>query len=162
MIQKEHITVIGVGNPHRGDDAVGLLAARHLMDRAPENVSVLLNFGEIASLTELLDTCGMVIFVDAVLSGSEPGSILRFDATNEKLPADHFHHSTHSFCVPEAIEFARALGQFPRKVIVYGIEGKDFETGREISPEVENAVPAVVGCILEDIICWMCAELKRA
>ena len=57
----------------------------------------------------------------------------------EEIPRSFFHYSTHAFSVAEAIEMARALGQLPRRLVVYGIEGKNFESGISLSPEIETA-----------------------
>ena len=48
-------------------------------------------------------------FVDAVDSGGWPGTVSRFDASDEPLPARAFRSSTHAFGVGEAIELARAV-----------------------------------------------------
>jgi hydrogenase maturation protease len=80
-----------------------------------------------------------VIIIDAVASGAPPGAIHRFDAARRPIPKGAFPCSTHAFGVAEAIELSRALGEFPRCLVVYGIEGKNFATGVGLSPEVEKA-----------------------
>ena len=151
MDHNSPVLVIGVGNPYRGDDAVGLFVARKIKDLAPLNVEVYENYGEVASLVELFGNAGAVIIVDAVSSGSTPGDIFRFDAVHEKIPAGCFHFSTHAFGIPEAVELARTLGLLPPKLVIYGIEGKEFGTGEDFSPEVEKAAKAVVESIIHDI-----------
>ena len=145
------LLVVGVGNPYRGDDGAGLVIARELEERKPDNVQIHQNFGEVAELIELIKSAKTVILIDAVSSGSEPGQVFRYDAAREELPADYFRCSTHNFSIPEGIELARALGQLPRKVIIYGIEGKDFSSGEGLSPEVEDSVQAVVDRVLNEI-----------
>jgi hydrogenase maturation protease len=71
-------------------------------------------------------------------------TIYRFDALRQQLPASYSFSSTHAFGVAEAIQLARALDQLPASLIVYGIEGKKFVAGTELSPEVERAVQEVV------------------
>ncbi len=145
------ILVIGVGNPYRGDDRAGLLVAHELMDKAPEHVVVVINYGEMATLLEMLGSSDHVIFIDAVAPGSEPGKLHRFEVDKKKLPVEFFRFSTHAFSIPEAIELARAMGQLPGTVVVYGIEGAQFELGDSLSPEVEGSISEVVERILADI-----------
>jgi hydrogenase maturation protease len=145
------LLVIGVGNPYRGDDAAGLVIAGELKERAPAGVDVRENAGELATMMELLENADAVIFIDAVCSGSEAGEVFRFDAAGEMMPAEYFRYSTHGFGIPEAVELARALGRLPGKVIVYGVEGKAFDMGAGLSPEVEASVGAVVERVLDDI-----------
>jgi hydrogenase maturation protease len=54
----------------------------------------------------LWDKANMVIVLDAVVSGAQPGTICRFDAQADPLPTRWFHGSTHAFGVAEAIELA--------------------------------------------------------
>jgi hypothetical protein len=47
-----------------------------------------------------------------------------------------------------AIELGRSLGRLPKRIEVYGIEGRRFEAVRGLSPEVRLAVDEVT-CELE-------------
>lgn len=98
--------------------------------------------GEGTSLVESWKGYNRVFIVDAVSSGASSGSIHRLDAS-ETIPSKFFSCSTHSFGVAEAIELARALNQLPEKLLLYGIEGKNFEPGEILSPEVESAIEEV-------------------
>jgi len=52
--------------------------------------------------------------------------------------------STHGLGLSEAITLARVLDRLPHRLRVYGIEGRQFEPGTEVSPEVKLAVEEVV------------------
>lgn len=62
-----------------------------------------------------------------------------------------FHDSTHDFGLVEAIELSRALNRFPRELIVYGVEGQDFEAGTDLSPAMELAINNVVKGVLQEL-----------
>jgi hydrogenase maturation protease len=141
--------VIGVGNLYRHDDAVGLIVARALREKDPDHVEILEMSSEGAALIEAWQGRERVILIDAVHSGAEPGTIFRFEAHHQPIPTKFFHCSTHAFSVAEAIELARSLGQLPKSLIVYGIEGKNFEAGEGLSPEVEHAASQVLDKILK-------------
>ncbi len=143
--------VIGIGNPYRRDDAVGLVVARRLREKNLEGVKVLELSGEGAALIEAWQGAERVIVIDAVCSGAAPGTIFRFAANQQAIPTESFRCSTHNFGLAEAIELARALGRLPRELIVYGIEGKDFAAGEGVSPEVEQAASRVVDSITEEL-----------
>jgi hydrogenase maturation protease len=145
------VLVIGIGNEYRHDDVVGLIVARCLREKNLDHVEVLEMSGEGAALIEAWKGTEMVILVDAVHSGAEPGTIFRFEAHQQPIPTKFFRYSTHAFSVAEAIELARSLGQLPSKLIVYGIEGKNFETGQGLSPEVELAALTVLQQILREL-----------
>ena len=143
------VLVIGVGNAYRSDDALGLIAARQIAARRPggvPNVRVVEASGDGTQLIEAWRDADVVIVIDAVHGerGAPAGTLHRFDAHEESLPAHLFHYSTHAFGVAEAIGLARALKRLPPQLIVYGIEGQVFEAGVGLSAEVARAVPSVV------------------
>jgi len=143
--------VIGIGNPYRGDDAVGLIVARQVRERGHGGVTVLECTGEGTSLMEAWKGAGAVILVDAAHGGAAPGMVYRFDAHEGPIPTQFFHYSTHAFSVAEAVELSRALDQLPRQLVVYGIEGGDFAAGVGLSNEVTDAAQKVAERILQDI-----------
>jgi len=151
--------IIGLGNQYRRDDAVGLVVARRLKEAAPEHVRVLEESGEGTSLMESWKGADTVILIDAVHSEAGPGTVRRLDAHRQPIPTRFFHCSTHAFGVAEAIELARVLSQLPPRLIVYGIEGKTFEAGLGLSPEVEKAAQEVVERVLGDL-CYPVATEK--
>jgi len=87
--------VIGVGNPDRGDDAAGLMAARRLRADAQPGVVVREASGEATALIDAWDGFARVIVIDAAHSGAAPGTVTRFDAVAAPLPASLARESTH-------------------------------------------------------------------
>jgi hydrogenase maturation protease len=136
--------IIGIGNEYRSDDAVGLVVARRLKERLADSVTILEQSGDGAALMEVWRGAETVIIIDAMMSGAAPGTIRRFDASAQQIPKSGFCCSTHAFGVAEAIELARALGNFPQHLVVYGIEGKNFAAGVGLSAEVEKAAGETV------------------
>lgn len=135
--------VIGVGNPFRHDDGVGRAVARALRE-ASAAARVIEAEGEGAALLEAWAGAGTVVVIDAVRSGAAPGTVHRFEPSADPLPAGLSSTSTHAFGLPDAVELGRTLGQLPRRLIVYGIEGADFTAGEGLSPQVEAVVPLIV------------------
>lgn len=145
------ILIIGVGTDYRRDDRIGLLIARKIKDLKIPNVAVEEQSGDGVALMDAWIYAETVIVIDAVCSKSVPGTIFRFEAQTQSLPSNFFHYSTHEFSVAEAVELARALHELPTQLIVYGIEGADFEMGSEISDEVRKAAEQVISSIRNDI-----------
>jgi len=147
---QSNVLVIGIGNPLRGDDGVGRIVARRLQERAIPNLRVLELDGEITSLLEAWKGLRAVIVVDAAASHSAPGTVHRFEAIQSALPGKIFQNSTHAFGLHEAVELSRALHQLPQRLVVFGIEGKSFALGGELSVDVEQAATKVVDRIIEE------------
>jgi hydrogenase maturation protease len=153
LAERSHTLVLGIGNEYRGDDAVGLIVARRLKARAHDHVSILEHSGEGAALMESWRSSACAILIDAVHSEQKAGTIFRFAAHQQAIPTQFFHYSSHVFGLAEAIELARELKQLPPRLIVYGIEGKNFAAGIGLSAEVEKVVPAVVESVWQEIVC---------
>ena len=145
------LLIIGVGNPYRSDDGAGVLAARNLNEAGLDSSSVIEHSGEGASLMELWKNADAVILIDAVRSGSPAGTIHRLEPSRNPLRAEIFQSSTHAFSLPQAIEMARALDGLPQSLILFGIEGTNFQAGEELSPEVRAALPELKRRILDEV-----------
>ena len=131
------MNVIGLGNEWRTDDGAGSEVARRLGGRVLG--------GEPIGLVEAITGAHEVVLVDAVSSGAPAGTVHRFDASTEELPAQLFGaSSTHALGVAEAVELARTLGRLPERVLVYGIEGESFRFGKGLTPKIEAAVAGLV------------------
>ncbi len=154
------VLVIGIGNEYRGDDAAGIILARRLGDHALPGVTVLEQSGEGAALMEAWKNAGeaTVMLIDAVASGARPGTRFRFEAARRPIPTAFFHYSTHAFSVAEAIELARALGELPPRLIVYGIEGEHYSVGSPLSGAVQQALSTLEAEILGELKDSSCAE----
>jgi hydrogenase maturation protease len=150
--QNNAVLVIGVGNPYRHDDGVGPLVVRKLRAQPSADTIFREESGEGSSLMAAWQDASAVIMVDAVQSGGKPGTIYRLNAGRKRLPSRFFHFSTHAFSVAEAVELARALKRLPPLLIIYGVEGRDFESGEGLSPEVAMAVEAVLPKIRRELV----------
>jgi len=146
------IRVIGLGNPHRKDDAVGIAVVRLLGDRKPANAEVVACEADPTTLLERWGEDDRVIVVDAASSRNAPGTIHRFDAVAAPLPTRHFAVSSHALGLVEAVELARALGRLPRSLVVYAVEGADFGTGQGLSPAVGDALGRVAELVLREAV----------
>jgi hydrogenase maturation protease len=143
--------VIGVGNRLRGDDAAGVAVAERLREHVPPEVEVIACDEEPSRLMDAWDGADSVVLVDTVSSGAPPGTLHRFDAGDEAVPARTFRSSTHAIGIADTIELARALGKLPRRVRIYGVEAGGFATGSALTPSVEAAVTALVDFVLNDL-----------
>lgn len=144
------VLIIGVGNPLRRDDGLGRAAARAIREGAP-GLRVLELEGEGAALLEAWAGADVVIVIDAVRGGSAPGTVYRFEPPADRLPRTFASTSTHAFGLPDAVELGQTLGQLPRRLIVYGVQGADFTAGEGFSAEVAAAVPALVSRVTAEL-----------
>lgn len=129
---------IGIGNGFRQDDGAGVYILRQLellLNRAV-NCFFAQSNGEGTGLMELWQGYDNVVLFDAIMKQGRPGRTYYFLAEDNTFPADFFHYSSHAFSLAEAVELARTLDKLPRRLMVYGVEGKSFNFGEDLSREV--------------------------
>lgn len=146
------VLIIGAGNECRSDDSIGIRVASELGKMVSDNVRVIEGLHDATALLDLWQGMRYVYLIDAVRSGGRPGQIYRFNPLAEKIPVElEGNFSTHSMSLAGAIELGRSLGKLPTTLIVYGIEGKNFSPGSDLTPEVEEAGHKISRTILDEI-----------
>ena len=143
--------VVGIGNPDRGDDALGRMIARMLRPRVPGDVRVVELDGEASTLLAELQQARRAWLIDAAQAGTIPGTIHRLDCSSADLPMPAGTVSSHGFGVAEAIALARALDVLPSQCIVYAVGMADLTIGAAPSPEVTAALDDVVARVLAEL-----------
>jgi hydrogenase maturation protease len=146
--------IIGIGNPVRSDDAVGLVVAsvlHHHLSHEPEiDVTELWAGG--LRLVEAMVGYDRAIVVDAMATGEQaPGTVRRL--TMNDLGGAQNLTCAHDTSLPTALQIWRASGvPVPEDITIWGIEGKDFLTlSEQLTPSVAAAVPVVTSAILDDL-----------
>lgn len=123
--------IIGIGNPSRGDDAVGPLAIERLEALNLADVDLLTDFQ--LQVEYLLDMAGRerVVFIDATL---DPG-VSSFAYAPIRAQLDH-SFSSHELSPPALLAaYERHYQSPPPPCDVLAIRGHGFELGAGLSPE---------------------------
>lgn len=145
------VLVIGLGNPYRGDDAVGAVVVHKLEGRLPSDVTVWARSGDMLSLIEDWAGFDTLVCVDAAAPIEAAGRVHRIDLATGELPRELTFASSHALGLAEALELARTLRLAPASVIVYAIEGGCFDSGVPVTPEVAAAAEEVAERIVAEI-----------
>ncbi len=147
-----NILVLGVGNILYRDEAVGVKTVLELASEYnfPENVSFLdggtLGFG----LMNALMSYEMVIIVDAVKGGYEPGTLYKLEG-NDLRKSRGFTDSMHQTDLVDTLIACELTGNRPQ-CVVFGIEPLDYTTlDTELSPIVAKNVPRLKEKVLEEL-----------
>jgi len=133
------VLILCYGNPGRLDDGLGAAFAARIKDKVPPGVHVevdyLLTVEHAADIAEN----GVVIFVDAALSGPEPFSFRRV----EPLAIQSF--STHVIEPGSVLGLAMELFEAETPGYCLGIRGYEFnEFGERLSSTAEKNLTAAV------------------
>jgi hydrogenase maturation protease len=126
------LLVLGIGNPSRGDDALGPALLEALREKGVERdgaVELLTDFQ--LQVEHLLDLEGRraVLFVDAAWPGSGPGTGLAPIVADSAAPL-----SSHALR-PQAVlrAFSQVLGRAPPSAWLLAVEGAAFDLGAPLS-----------------------------
>jgi hydrogenase maturation protease len=151
------VLVVGLGSLDRGDDAVGPVVAGVVADvvadHGLEDVRVV-QHEDPTALIDLWSDAGLVVVVDAVVSGQDAGTIhvLETGAGEQALPASAWSGAgragTHGFGLGASVELARALRRLPPRLVLLGIEASCFDHGAPLSRAVAAAVGQAVTTVL--------------
>lgn len=141
------VRVIGVGSP-AGDDEAGWLVIDALRARGAETTGAVLVKADRpgAALLAQWTDADHVILVDAMQTGSTPGSIRHL--AHDAWRTHDQGLSTHGFGVLDALTLADALGALPPRLDVFGVEIADVAPGATLSAAVRGGVEALASAIL--------------
>ena len=146
-MSRKRILIAGVGNIFLGDDGFGVEVVRRLAEREmPEGVEVK-DFGirGMDLAYALQEDYEVVVFVDAVPRGEEPGTVYLIEPEIEE--DGEVSLDTHGMDPVKVIKLSRALGAEPTRTLVVGCEprvvlsGEDYD---DMSMELSEPVQAAV------------------
>jgi hydrogenase maturation protease len=149
--------VIGVGNPLRGDDGVGVEVARQLARRSlPAEVQVLDGGTEGLDLIFHLEEADRLVLIDAADMGLSPGGARVFDGEVLTDSSEARFASTHGFGVAEVLALGRLVGVRP-EVTVLGIQPADVGLREGLSEplaaRLDEYIDLAQGLIASDSEC---------
>ncbi|MEF3367276.1 hydrogenase maturation protease [Methylocystis sp. 9N] len=143
--------IFGVGNPSRGDDALGPMLVEKVdawrqTHEPPVDLTLLTDFQwQIEHALDLRDI-DVALFVDASRADGEPVSISRlaprFDAT----------HSTHALSPACVLAVAEKIGLKAPQAWIVAVAGEDFGLGAPLSDLARRAFDSAYDRLLGAVI----------
>ncbi|MDD5368562.1 MAG: hydrogenase maturation peptidase HycI [Anaerolineaceae bacterium] len=135
------VALLGMGQELRGDDAAGVLVAKHLATLLAHQADRLVIDGGSApeNFTGALRRFNpaLVILVDAARMGEQPGEVFWIEADQ----INGFTGSTHS--LPPTILASYLAAEIGCQIGMIGIQAGDMEFGTRVSPAVQLAARVV-------------------
>jgi len=133
--------VVGIGNPSRGDDALGPLALERLSQMQLAGVELLTDFQ--LQVEHALDLEGRseVIFIDASVESHAPFDFAPVEATADASA------TTHALSPAALLDTYRRLIGRPPPARVLAIRGYAFELGEPLSERAANNLEAAVAML---------------
>jgi hydrogenase maturation protease len=147
------VAVIGVGNPFRRDDGVGLEVVRRAAEGLPDGVPVVEVDGEPARLLDAWAGADAAVVVDAVRSDASAGTVHRIAIRpgSEPFPPWRPGTSSHGAGLAAAVGLGHALDRLPPHLVVLGIEGQAFTQGSGLTQAVAAVIDDVARRVLTEV-----------
>jgi hydrogenase maturation protease len=131
------IVVFAIGNPSRGDDAIGPELAARLAAEALPGVEVIVDFQLQIEHALDLEHRRLAIFVDAAVDATPPYELRRVQACRDSS------HTTHALSPAAVLEtFERCTGQPAPPAWILAVRGECFELGTALSPAAQANLEA--------------------
>ena len=133
------VLVAGVGNISLGDDGFGVEVVRQLAAQGlPEHVELLdVGIRGMHLAYRLLDGYELLIAIDLIARGGEPGTLYVVEPDVNVAPA---RADAHSIDLPSVFAQVRALGGTLGRVLVVGCEPAELDERMGLSAAVAAAV----------------------
>ena len=122
------VLLIGIGNPSRGDDALGPLCIERLSALNLPEVELLTDFQLQVEFALDLDGRREVVFIDAAATGAEPYDFRPVGSDGS------LSHTSHALSPEAVVAACQRVGVTPPpEAHVLAIRGYGFELGEELS-----------------------------
>lgn len=151
------VLIVGLGRPHHGDDAAGLLVAAALEQRLRGVADVACGHGDGWEILEEGGDRRLMVIIDAAEAdeGLPAGEWVQVDSSSlVGGPADFSLANPHAPSVEALLQLAASLGCLPDEVWIYAIAGQVFEAETELSPPVHHALGLLTDAIESDVRAW--------
>ena len=143
--------VVGVGNPYRRDDGIGIHVAQALR-RLNLGDDVIVMERQMIDISLLAESQGAsrIVIIDALRAGSMPGRVVRISPTEDhtvllELPLSHEPR------LYDLVETAKQSGLHLCPIVVVGVEPEDCGAGEGLSRAVAEAMPLAIQAVLGEL-----------
>jgi hydrogenase maturation protease len=147
--------VIGLGNPIMQDDGIGLALLARLRLRGPFVPEPLFVDGGTwgMNLLPTIEAAERVLFLDAVDTGSAPGTAVRLE--RDGMPRWLGHKlSPHQIDLKEVLALAELRGKLPREAFVVGIQPERVEMGTSLSDAADAGLEDALALAVDTLRMW--------
>jgi len=154
QLQAQEVVVFGIGNPSRGDDALGHLLLQRLEEACLPGIVTVEDFQ--LQIEHAIDLQGrnLALFIDAGQGTPAPFSF------EPVLPRFNPAHTSHALAPGDVLAvYTQALGKAPPPAYVLCLRGQRFELGEGLSPAAQTHLDAAWTflselCRLPDAEAW--------
>jgi len=147
------VIIIGIGNLLLTDDGFGIHVVHEInklqeIGQFPKDISIIDGGAAGIDILSYIENQGIVIFVDSIKGGNEPGHIYRLKVEDLNIFSNVKVTSLHDLELSTVLKIAKNMGILPREIYLIGVEPVDYTTIKmELSPQIKKLIPEVIKII---------------
>jgi len=138
--------VIGIGNPLRRDDGIGIVLLEKLIEKKndlPSDIEYVDGGTGGMNLLHMLALFDVVLIIDAVNFNGRPGEPKLFRPEDVQSKKASINIPTHETDILKIIHLSKELGEIPDELFIFGIQPKDTSQGDGLSSDLHEAVSSL-------------------
>jgi hydrogenase maturation protease len=142
--------IVGVGNPLRRDEGVGIAAIARLNDHyhLPDGVCAVDAGTPGLALLDIVRDARAVVLIDAMTADQPPGTIYQVDPARLRSRGPEWSESLHGVSLLGTIHLAEAVGMRVPPITIVGVEPAVLDWGEGLSEPVATALDLVAAIAL--------------
>ncbi|MEM0492560.1 MAG: hydrogenase maturation protease [Candidatus Thermoplasmatota archaeon] len=154
------IGIIGLGNPLRRDDGIGLVLLDHIKKKM-SNITCEHDIDYIdagipgVKLIHYLPVYDMVILIDAMDFKGKPGEYVLSTPDEMISKKNSKKVSTHEEDILNVLKLAKDINQYPKEVYIFGVQPNITSVGIGLSYELDKALPSLLDALRRTILMLM-------
>lgn len=140
--------IIGVGNPFKGDDGIGLRLLEEIERKGlPEDVQTFDVGTNSLRVLHVLSDLDKAIILDAVHFGGSPGEYTFFRPAEVKSLKES--RGSHNIDLLEILELSKRLNEEPEEIVLMGIEPGSTSLSNDFSPSLKSRIPELTDVLYQ-------------
>lgn len=146
--------VIGIGNPLRKDDGIGIYLLKKLIDidiKFDKKVRFIDGGTGGFNLIHNMSNFKIVLLIDAIDFDSKPGETIFFEYNEYKNHKKYNKTSIHDDDITRIIQVNKVIHKNPKKIFIFGIQPKDVSFGDGLSKCIEGKIDSIMKKLINEI-----------
>jgi len=148
------IGVIGIGNPLRKDDGIGINLLEKLIDRKKdfsENIDFIDGGTGGMNIIHDFSDYETIVIVDAVNFNEKPGFFKWFNSEDVNSEKISFDFTTHENDFLKVIKLSKNISKKTKTFFIFGIQPEDTSIGDELSEILRQKFNLILDNLIEKI-----------
>ncbi|MHA1229835.1 MAG: hydrogenase maturation protease [Candidatus Helarchaeota archaeon] len=152
-MDKPKILIMGIGNVLLSDDGFGVHVVHKLknlqeQDKFDKNIEIVDGGAAGIDILYYIEDQDILIFVDAIKGGNEPGYIYEFRINNLNLFKEIKITSLHDLELTSVLKIAKEMGTLPKNTYLVGVEPENYtQFSMELTPKIKEKIDEIIDII---------------